>query len=108
MGCYEVDWSSDIPLEHDRLWILAAHPETNLLAAGHDGEMIVFIFERESSFCGLWSNLCTHIPGTKGCVKPLLQFTVCSISGRATCAICNLAVVGSDASGLLRFPAQIR
>jgi len=22
--------------EHDRFWILAAHPEVNLLAAGHD------------------------------------------------------------------------
>jgi hypothetical protein len=23
--------------EHDRFWILASHPEINLLAAGHDG-----------------------------------------------------------------------
>lgn len=23
--------------EHDRFWIMAAHPEVNLLAAGHDG-----------------------------------------------------------------------
>lgn len=23
--------------EHDRFWILTAHPEINLLAAGHDG-----------------------------------------------------------------------
>ena len=23
--------------EHDRFWILSAHPEINLLAAGHDG-----------------------------------------------------------------------
>ncbi len=23
--------------EHDRFWILAAHPDINLLAAGHDG-----------------------------------------------------------------------
>ena len=28
--------------EHDRFWILAAHQESNLLAAGHDGGMIVF------------------------------------------------------------------
>ncbi|KAG0449917.1 hypothetical protein HPP92_027024 [Vanilla planifolia] len=33
--------------EHDRFWILAAHPEMNLLAAGHDGGMIVFKLERE-------------------------------------------------------------
>ncbi|KAG1362151.1 coatomer subunit alpha-1 [Cocos nucifera] len=33
--------------DHDRFWILAAHPELNLLAAGHDGGMIVFKLERE-------------------------------------------------------------
>ncbi|GAA0174553.1 vesicle coat protein [Lithospermum erythrorhizon] len=33
--------------EHDRFWILTAHPEMNLLAAGHDTGMIVFKLERE-------------------------------------------------------------
>ncbi|KAG1674856.1 hypothetical protein FOA52_015244 [Chlamydomonas sp. UWO 241] len=33
--------------EHDRFWIMAGHPEINLLAAGHDGGMIVFKLERE-------------------------------------------------------------
>jgi coatomer protein complex subunit alpha (xenin) len=33
--------------ESDRFWILAAHPEQNLLAAGHDSGMIVFKLERE-------------------------------------------------------------
>ena len=33
--------------EHDRFWILGAHPDSNLLAAGHDGGMIVFKLERE-------------------------------------------------------------
>ncbi|CAI0422907.1 unnamed protein product [Linum tenue] len=33
--------------EHDRFWILAAHPDMNLLAAGHDSGMIVFKLERE-------------------------------------------------------------
>ena len=33
--------------EHDRFWILAVHQESNLLAAGHDGGMIVFKLERE-------------------------------------------------------------
>ncbi|KAH9314227.1 hypothetical protein KI387_022854, partial [Taxus chinensis] len=33
--------------EHDRFWILCAHPEVNLLAAGHDSGMIVFKLERE-------------------------------------------------------------
>lgn len=33
--------------EHDRFWILAAHPDMNLLAAGHDSGMLVFKLERE-------------------------------------------------------------
>merc|ERR1740139_1246920 len=33
--------------ESDRFWILGAHPDSNLLAAGHDGGMIVFKLERE-------------------------------------------------------------
>ncbi|XAR61695.1 hypothetical protein NMG60_11016187 [Bertholletia excelsa] len=33
--------------EHDRFWILTAHPELNLLAAGHDSGMVVFKLERE-------------------------------------------------------------
>jgi len=33
--------------EHDRFWILAAHQDSNLLAAGHDGGMLVFKLERE-------------------------------------------------------------
>eukprot|EP00163_Fabomonas_tropica_P030426 TRINITY_DN6854_c0_g1_i2.p1 TRINITY_DN6854_c0_g1~~TRINITY_DN6854_c0_g1_i2.p1 ORF type:complete len:1127 (-),score=252.92 TRINITY_DN6854_c0_g1_i2:190-3570(-) len=33
--------------EQERFWILAAHPNLNLLAAGHDAGMIVFKLERE-------------------------------------------------------------
>lgn len=33
--------------EIDRFWILAAHPDQNLLAAGHDSGMTVFKLERE-------------------------------------------------------------
>ncbi|XP_057846922.2 coatomer subunit alpha-1-like [Cryptomeria japonica] len=33
--------------EYDRFWVLSAHPEVNLLAAGHDSGMIVFKLERE-------------------------------------------------------------
>ncbi|KAJ3382907.1 hypothetical protein HDU92_004501, partial [Lobulomyces angularis] len=33
--------------EHDRFWMLAAHPELNLFAAGHDSGLIVFKLERE-------------------------------------------------------------
>lgn len=33
--------------EYDRFWILVAHPEQNLFAAGHDAGMMVFKLERE-------------------------------------------------------------
>lgn len=36
-----------LALHLHRFWILAAHPEQNLLAAGHDSGMIVFKLERE-------------------------------------------------------------
>jgi len=33
--------------EHDRFWVVAAHPTLNLFAAGHDSGMIIFKLERE-------------------------------------------------------------
>lgn len=33
--------------ENDRFWVLAAHPELNLFAAGHDNGMIIFKLDRE-------------------------------------------------------------
>lgn len=33
--------------DHDRFWVLTAHPELNLFAAGHDNGLIVFKLERE-------------------------------------------------------------
>ncbi|KAJ1561298.1 hypothetical protein HK096_005226, partial [Nowakowskiella sp. JEL0078] len=33
--------------ENDRFWIMGAHPELNLFAAGHDSGLIVFKLERE-------------------------------------------------------------
>ena len=33
--------------DHDRFWIMAAHPEQNVFAAGHDSGVIIFKLERE-------------------------------------------------------------
>jgi coatomer protein complex subunit alpha (xenin) len=33
--------------DHDRFWVLAAHPELNMFAAGHDSGLLVFKLERE-------------------------------------------------------------
>ena len=33
--------------EHDRFWVLTAHPNLNLFAAGHDNGLLVFKLERE-------------------------------------------------------------
>ncbi|PNW73616.1 hypothetical protein CHLRE_13g565850v5 [Chlamydomonas reinhardtii] len=47
--------------EHDRFWILASHPEINLLAAGHDGGMIVFKLERERPACAVHANTLYYV-----------------------------------------------
>lgn len=33
--------------ENDRFWVIAAHPQINLFAAGHDNGVMVFKLERE-------------------------------------------------------------
>lgn len=33
--------------EHERFWVLTAHPSLNLFAAGHDSGMVIFKLERE-------------------------------------------------------------
>eukprot|EP00197_Chlamydomonas_leiostraca_P002770 CAMPEP_0202857082 /NCGR_PEP_ID=MMETSP1391-20130828/157_1 /ASSEMBLY_ACC=CAM_ASM_000867 /TAXON_ID=1034604 /ORGANISM="Chlamydomonas leiostraca, Strain SAG 11-49" /LENGTH=1227 /DNA_ID=CAMNT_0049535841 /DNA_START=68 /DNA_END=3751 /DNA_ORIENTATION=+ len=47
--------------EHDRFWILTAHPEINLLAAGHDGGMIVFKLERERPAYSTHANVLYYV-----------------------------------------------
>jgi coatomer subunit alpha len=42
--------------EHDRFWILAAHPDSNLFAAGHDSGMLVFKLERERPAYASYNN----------------------------------------------------
>ena len=48
--------------ESDRFWILAAHPEQNLLAAGHDSGMTVFKLERERPAFDTQVRQATHAP----------------------------------------------
>ncbi|XP_035684258.1 coatomer subunit alpha-like isoform X1 [Branchiostoma floridae] len=33
--------------DHDRFWVMAAHPTLNIFAAGHDSGMVIFKLERE-------------------------------------------------------------
>ena len=47
--------------EADRFWILAAHPEQNLLAAGHDSGMTVFKLERERPAFDTQSGKCYYV-----------------------------------------------
>ncbi|CEH17288.1 coatomer protein subunit alpha [Ceraceosorus bombacis] len=42
--------------EHDRFWVLTAHPNLNLFAAGHDNGLIVFKLERERPAFALHQN----------------------------------------------------
>ena len=47
--------------ESDRFWILAAHPEQNLLAAGHDAGMTVFKLERERPAFDVQGGRCFYV-----------------------------------------------
>lgn len=47
--------------ENDRYWILAAHPNQNLFAAGHDGGMTVFKLERERPAFTLHGNYLFYV-----------------------------------------------
>lgn len=47
--------------EHDRYWVLAAHPELNLFAAGHDNGLIVFKLERERPAYALYGDTLFYI-----------------------------------------------
>lgn len=47
--------------EHDRFWILAAHPSLNLFAAGHDSGMIIFKLERERPAFAVHNNLLYYV-----------------------------------------------
>ncbi len=47
--------------EHDRFWIVAAHPTLNLFAAGHDSGMVVFKLERERPAYAIHGNLLFYV-----------------------------------------------
>lgn len=47
--------------EHDRFWIMTAHPSLNLFAAGHDSGMIIFKLERERPAFAVHNNLLYYV-----------------------------------------------
>ncbi|KAL8818555.1 MAG: hypothetical protein Q9223_002837 [Gallowayella weberi] len=51
--------------ENDRFWVLAAHPEINLFAAGHDNGVMVFKLERERPASSIYQNQLFYITKDK-------------------------------------------
>uniref|UniRef100_A0A3Q2WH70 Coatomer subunit alpha n=1 Tax=Haplochromis burtoni TaxID=8153 RepID=A0A3Q2WH70_HAPBU len=47
--------------DHDRFWVLGAHPNLNLFAAGHDSGMIVFKLERERPAYAVHGNMLYYV-----------------------------------------------
>lgn len=47
--------------EHERFWVLAAHPSLNLFAAGHDAGMIIFKLERERPAFAVHQNILYYV-----------------------------------------------
>ena len=51
--------------ENDRFWVIAAHPEINLFAAGHDNGVMVFKLERERPASAVYQNQLFYITKDK-------------------------------------------
>ena len=51
--------------ENDRFWVIAAHPEINLFAAGHDNGVMVFKLERERPASSIYQNQLFYISKDK-------------------------------------------
>lgn len=51
--------------ENDRFWVIAAHPEINLFAAGHDNGVMVFKLERERPASAVHQNHLFYITKEK-------------------------------------------
>ncbi|XP_052405076.1 coatomer subunit alpha [Carassius gibelio] len=47
--------------DHDRFWVLGAHPNLNLFAAGHDSGMLVFKLERERPAYAVYGNMLYYV-----------------------------------------------
>ncbi|XP_041377788.1 coatomer subunit alpha-like [Gigantopelta aegis] len=47
--------------EHDRFWVMGAHPTLNLFAAGHDSGMIIFKLERERPAYAVHQNILYYV-----------------------------------------------
>jgi coatomer protein complex subunit alpha (xenin) len=51
--------------ENDRFWVIAAHPEINLFAAGHDNGVMVFKLERERPASTVYQNQLFYVTKDK-------------------------------------------
>jgi coatomer subunit alpha len=51
--------------ENDRFWVIAAHPEVNLFAAGHDNGVMVFKLDRERPASAVYQNQLFYITKDK-------------------------------------------
>ncbi|KAL9101345.1 MAG: hypothetical protein Q9163_003392 [Psora crenata] len=51
--------------ENDRFWVIAAHPEINLFAAGHDNGVMVFKLERERPASAIYQNQLFYVTKEK-------------------------------------------
>ncbi|KAL7422515.1 hypothetical protein Q5752_003163 [Cryptotrichosporon argae] len=74
--------------EHDRFWVLTAHPELNLFAAGHDNGLIVFKLERERPAFSLSGNQLFFV---KDKIIRMVDLTTGANQG-----ICNVRKLGSQ------------
>lgn len=63
--------------ENDRFWILVAHPEFNLFAAGHDTGMVVFKLERERPAMALHGDSLFYVKVSIRFHRPAFSVCLC-------------------------------
>ena len=47
--------------EHDRYWVITAHPTLSVFAAGHDNGMVIFKLERERPAYAVYGNFLFYV-----------------------------------------------
>jgi coatomer protein complex subunit alpha (xenin) len=80
--------------EQDRFWVVAAHPELNLFAAGHDGGMIVFKIDKERPPYCLHETECVFYVKEK-------YLRICEFSGSRDIPILTLKGKNSSATPIM-------
>ncbi|KAJ1346487.1 hypothetical protein KIN20_001277 [Parelaphostrongylus tenuis] len=87
--------------ENERFWVLSAHPNLNMFAAGHDNGMIVFKIQRERPAYCIAENLVFYVKD-----KQLRRLDLTTNKDQATCKLRSAAAFMQPYYALSYNPAE--